>query len=107
MPEVTFLGPDGTATTVRATEGDSVMRTALDHDVPGIVGECGGACACATCHVYVRPGPDHLLPPVSELEDDMLEGTSSPRRDTSRLSCQLKLTAALDGLTVEVPEDQA
>ena len=106
MPEVRYVTAAGAEHRVTGAAGDSVMRTALDHDVPGIVGECGGACSCATCHVYVDERAVPLLPPVGELEDEMLEGTAAERRPTSRLSCQLRLTAELDGLTVEIPAEQ-
>jgi 2Fe-2S ferredoxin len=80
------------------------MRAAERHGIPEIIAECGGAAACATCHVYVAPRPD--LPKMSAMEDDMLEVTAEPRRPDSRLSCQIIMTADLDGLEVGLPETQ-
>ncbi|GCE42137.1 2Fe-2S iron-sulfur cluster binding domain-containing protein [Rhodococcus sp. USK10] len=106
MPKVTYKLPDGSAVTVDAEVGDSVMSAALQNGVDGIIGECGGACACATCHVFVDAA---FLPEISELEeleDDMLEGVAVDRRPTSRLSCQISLVDVLDGLVVEIPGTQ-
>jgi 2Fe-2S ferredoxin len=80
------------------------MRAAVTNDVPEIVAECGGAAACATCHVYVDPRPG--LPPRSAIEDDMLEMTAEPRQANSRLGCQIFMTADLDGIEVHLPETQ-
>ena len=107
MPTIVYVQPDGSRREVEASAGTSVMRTAVLNDVPGIVAECGGSLMCATCHVYVEPGDLQRVPPRSEEEDEMLEVTESERRDTSRLSCQLTVEDALDGLTVHVPEAQA
>lgn len=106
MPDITFIHPDGTREGFEAPEGVSLMQAATGHGVAGIVGECGGSAMCATCHVYVDPAfADQLNPPLpNELE--MLECTASERRPTSRLSCQIRLSAALQGLTVELPERQ-
>jgi len=106
VPEVRYITADDATYTVTGVVGESVMKTAQDNDVPGIVAECGGACACATCHVHVQPGFEGVLPPVGELEDEMLEGTVAERTDDSRLSCQLKVTDQLDGLTVRIPTEQ-
>ena len=106
MPKVTFVGPDGSRRTIDAATGDSVMAKAVRNGVPGIIGECGGNLSCATCHVYVD---DTFLPvtgPAGDLEDDMLDLAVADRRTGSRLSCQITLGDGLDGLTVEVPEDQ-
>lgn len=105
MPKVIFRQPDGTQTEIAAVAGDSVMETAVDNDVPGIVAECGGACSCATCHVYVDPEWLEQLPPRELQEDGMLD-CAFERRDNSRLSCQIEVTEALDGLVVTVPEEQ-
>jgi 2Fe-2S ferredoxin len=106
VPKVTFVAIDGSRRTIDATDGDSVMATAVRNGIPGIVGECGGNCSCATCHVYVEEDFSTLVGPPNDLEDDMLDLAVSDRRATSRLSCQIKLTEALDGLTVETPQEQ-
>src|SRR5690606_29762535 len=105
MPKVTYIDHDGTVYEVEAEIGASVMETAIDNDVPGIVAECGGACSCATCHVYVDPAWGPRLPPPEPQEEGMLE-CALERREESRLSCQIRVTAELDGLVVRVPEAQ-
>ncbi|MCU1415629.1 MAG: 2Fe-2S ferredoxin [Microbacteriaceae bacterium] len=105
MPKVTYLHADGTEDVVDAQDGVSVMRTAVTKGVKGIVGECGGELMCATCHVYVLK-PVNLASERSEDEDEMLEFAASPRRDNSRLSCQIIMDEPLDGLVVETPEAQ-
>lgn len=106
MPKVTYIALDGSRRTIDATVGDSVMATAVRNGVPGIIGECGGNLSCATCHVYVDEEFAALVGPPGDLEDDMLDLGASDRRANSRLSCQIKLTDALDGLTVDVPDEQ-
>jgi 2Fe-2S ferredoxin len=106
MPSITFIHPDGRAETVEAKDGDSAMFTALSHGVDGIVAECGGSALCATCHVYVDDSWIGRLGAVGNDEDDLLEGTASPRQPTSRLSCQIKITPALDGLVLRLPDRQ-
>jgi 2Fe-2S ferredoxin len=104
LPTINFVHPDGARQSVEAAIGSSVMRAAVTNGIEGILAECGGACACATCHVYIAPVPG--LPKISTMEDDMLESTAAPRQPTSRLSCQIYVTAELDGLTVQLPETQ-
>lgn len=106
MPKVTYIGPDGTETTLDAREGDSVMETATKNGVRGIVAECGGACSCATCHVYVDDEFMDAVGGVNDLEDDMLDGAMAERKPNSRLSCQIKMTSDLDGLTVRIAPKQ-
>jgi 2Fe-2S ferredoxin len=106
MPEITYRSPDGSATVLEVAEGNSVMRGAVMNDVDGIVAECGGAGQCGTCHVYVDDVAGVELPPVHEAEDEVLYGTACPRRENSRLSCQLPVTSEVDGLVVELPETQ-
>jgi 2Fe-2S ferredoxin len=106
MPKVTYIGPDGTETTLDAREGDSVMETATKNGVRGIVAECGGACSCATCHVYVNDEYMDAVGAVNDLEDDMLDGAMAERKPNSRLSCQIKMTSDLDGLTVRIAPKQ-
>jgi len=105
MPKIKYIAADGTETVVEAKVGQSVMLTAINNNVPGIVAECGGACSCATCHVHVDPDWYDRLPPPEDMEKDMLEFALEPD-ETSRLSCQIKVTEELDGLTVHTPESQ-
>jgi 2Fe-2S ferredoxin len=96
MPSIVFTSADGDVRTVEANVGDSVMETAVRHGVPGIVGECGGSLSCATCHVFVDAGDLAALPPVAEMEDEMLYGTAVEREPRSRLSCQIKVVDGRD-----------
>jgi 2Fe-2S ferredoxin len=105
MVKITFIQHNGTEQTVDGQIGMSVMEAALKNMVPGIDADCGGACACATCHVYVDPGWIEKTGKRSTMEEDMLDFAFDVR-DTSRLSCQIKVTDALDGLRVTVPEKQ-
>lgn len=97
---------DGGTSIIDAVNGDSVMMTAVQNGIDGIVAECGGSLSCATCHVYVDEDWFARTGPASEDELEMLEGAMSPAGPTSRLSCQIELTADLDGLVVRVPEEQ-
>lgn len=106
MPHVTYISPDGTETTLEARDGDTVMEVAVKNGVKGIVAECGGACSCATCHVYVEPEFRAAVGEVNDLEDDMLDGTEAERLENSRLSCQLRMSADLDGLRVRIAPRQ-
>ncbi|WP_425052207.1 2Fe-2S iron-sulfur cluster-binding protein [Psychromarinibacter sp. S121] len=106
MVKVTYIEHDGTETTVEAAEGDSVMSAAIANGIDGIVAECGGSMMCATCHCYVDDAWTDSTGPRKEGEDDMLESAASEVKETSRLSCQIKLTADLDGLVVHLPEEQ-
>jgi 2Fe-2S ferredoxin len=106
MPHVTYISPDGTETTLEARVGDSVMETAVKNGVKGIVAECGGSCACATCHVYVDEAFIDKFEPAGDLEDDMLDGTAAERLPVSRLSCQLKMREDLDGLRINIAPEQ-
>ena len=101
MPRVRFIQADGQTSEVDALSGDSVMETAIDNDIPGIVAECGGACSCATCHVHVDPAWLPKLPEMDPMEDAML-GAANDRQPSSRLSCQIQITEELDGLTMTV-----
>ncbi|MBB2891941.1 2Fe-2S iron-sulfur cluster-binding protein [Flexivirga oryzae] len=105
MPQVTYTDHTGESRTVDATVGDSVMETAVRNGVPGIVAECGGSLSCATCHVYVDEADLASLPPMEEMEDEMLWGAADERRDNSRLSCQLKIAEGSD-LHVTTPTTQ-
>lgn len=105
MPKIVFIEPGGARRAIDAPLGVSLMEAARQHAVQGIVAQCGGACACATCHVYVAPSWLERLEPREEMEEGMLELAWEPRPN-SRLSCQIPVTAALDGLEVTVPEQQ-
>ena len=106
MPKVTYRHPDGVEKTLDVPIGWSVMEAAIQNSIDGIVAECGGGCACATCHVYVDGNGGVALPDISDMEGDMLECTAADRRTESRLSCQLKMTAEMDGLIVNIPDRQ-
>jgi len=106
MPKITYINADGTSRTIDAELGSTVMETAIKQGVPGIEAECGGACACATCHVYVDDAWMAVVGEPSPMEEDMLD-FGYDIRPNSRLSCQIKVTAALDGLIVHTPERQA
>jgi 2Fe-2S ferredoxin len=106
MPSITFIDAQGTSRTVTADIGSTVMEAAIRNGIPGIEAECGGACACATCHVYVDEAWTAATGKAQPMEDDMLDFAFEVK-PTSRLSCQIKLTAAMDGLTVRTPSKQA
>jgi 2Fe-2S ferredoxin len=105
MPKITFIDHDGTEHTVEAELGSTVMETALKNDIGGIVAECGGACTCATCLVHVDAKWFPLVGPPSAEEEDMLDFAFEVK-ETSRLSCQIKVTEELDGLIVRTPSYQ-
>jgi 2Fe-2S ferredoxin len=105
MPNITYIDHSGREYKVVGDVGQTVMETAIKHDVPGIVAECGGACSCATCHVYVDPAWRATTGEPSQMEEDMLDFAFDVRPE-SRLSCQLRITDAFDGLVVRVPEHQ-
>ena len=105
MIEVTFIDHAGTARSVNAAPGDTLMQVARSNDIPGIDADCGGVCACATCHVYVAEAFLGKLPPLTDAEDPMLDFVEE-RRTNSRLSCQLVLTQEYDGISVETPASQ-
>lgn len=104
--QITFHTHDGATHVVNAELGKSVMEIARENNLNGIVAECGGSCACATCHVYVDADWVERLRPKDDMEGDMLDFAWEPR-ETSRLSCQIVLIEELDGLSVQIPEQQA
>jgi 2Fe-2S ferredoxin len=106
MPKITFIDVHGTSRTVEAETGSTVMENAVRNAVPGIEAECGGACACATCHVYVDEAWRTAVGEPASMEEDMLDFAFDVRPN-SRLSCQIKVRAELDGLVVRTPERQA
>ena len=106
MPQITYVEANGQSTTLDLPEGWSLMQGATANGIGGILGECGGSCACATCHCYVDEARLADLPAPSQGELDMLDNVAAERRPTSRLACQLKATAALQGLVLHLPETQ-
>ncbi len=106
MPKLTIVAHDGTRFDLDAADGSTVMENAIRNSVPGIEAECGGACACATCHVYVDDAWTAKAGSPQVMEEDMLD-FAYDTRPMSRLSCQIKMSAELDGLVVHVPERQA
>ncbi|MDP9010192.1 MAG: 2Fe-2S iron-sulfur cluster-binding protein [Pseudomonadota bacterium] len=105
MVKVTFISFAGVASTVDVPVGTTLMRAATDNGVPGIDGDCGGNCACATCHVYVVPEWWDRVGARNRTEEGMLNAVDD-LRGNSRLACQITLTDALDGLVVSLPEAQ-
>ena len=103
MAKITYIDAGGTARTIEAETGSTVMEAAIKNAIPGIEAECGGACACATCHVFVTPDWASKTGAVGEFEGAMLDVAEAERQPTSRLSCQIKMSPALDGLTLIVP----
>ena len=106
MAKITYIAHDGTQFAVEAENGSTVMENAIKNSVPGIEAECGGACACATCHLYVDPAWTGKTGKPEAMEEDMLDFAYEVESN-SRLSCQIKVTDELDGLIVRVPERQA
>jgi len=105
MAEIKFIDHDGETTTVKAEIGYTVMEAALTNGVAGIIGECGGGCTCATCHVYVDDAWKDKIPPASSEEEGQLDAAFDVRPN-SRLSCQIRMTEELDGLVVKLPSYQ-
>ncbi|PWC52476.1 2Fe-2S iron-sulfur cluster-binding protein [Azospirillum sp. TSO22-1] len=107
MAKITFIEHSGERLVVNIPVGWTVMQGAVQNGVEGIEAECGGSCACATCHCYVDEAFVDALPAPSETEEAMLECTAAERLPNSRLSCQLKVSEALDGLVLRLPEAQS
>jgi len=105
MPKLHFIEPGGVERIVDAAVGQSVMEAATGERVPGIIGECGGACSCATCHVYVDQPWFDQLGPLDEMELLMLEGAVEPAAQ-SRLCCQIEVADDLDGMVLHIPAGQ-
>tara|TARA_B100000902_G_C27139185_1_gene827697 strand:+ start:148 stop:471 length:324 start_codon:yes stop_codon:yes gene_type:complete len=106
MPKITYVEHDGTEHVVDVATGLTVMEGARDNNIPGIEADCGGACACSTCHVYIDPKWVAILPSKDDMEEDMLDFAWEPDSERSRLTCQIKVTDELDGLIVHMPEKQ-
>lgn len=105
MPKITFIAASGSAKQVEGAQGQSVMQVALDHLIPGILGDCGGNCSCATCHAYIDLAWVDRVPAAEDAEKSMLE-CALDTRPNSRLTCQIVVTDQLDGLVVHVPVRQ-
>jgi 2Fe-2S ferredoxin len=102
MPIIRFIQPDGSEAVASANVGESVMQSAVNHQVPGILGDCGGSCSCATCHAYVDEAWVGHMPAAAPYEIDMLTCAIDVRKN-SRLTCQINVTPELDGLVVRLP----
>ncbi|HEX3431577.1 MAG TPA: 2Fe-2S iron-sulfur cluster-binding protein [Rhizomicrobium sp.] len=105
MPKITYIEHNGKEHVVEVPSGWSVMEGAVKNLIPGIDADCGGACACATCHVHVEPQWAEKLPPKQDMEETMLD-FAQELQPNSRLSCQLKVSPELDGLVVRMPRSQ-
>ena len=105
MPTIIFIERDGEKKSVEVEPGYTVMEAAINNGVDGIVAECGGACACATCHSYIVESWLDKLPPMDDMEDSMLDAAYE-REDNSRLTCQIEVTEELDGLIVRVADNE-
>jgi len=105
MPIINFIEANGTEYNVDIAEGVSLMQGALDNMVEGIIAECGGCCVCCPCHCMIDPAWSEAVGSAEADEAEMLDMVES-REDTSRLSCQVKVTAAMDGMVVRLPESQ-
>ena len=106
MAKIIYIEHNGKKHEVEVANGLTVMEGARDNNIPGIEADCGGACACSTCHVYVDTAWVDKLPTKDAMEEDMLDFAWEPDVEKSRLTCQLKITDAIDGLVVQMPEKQ-
>src|ERR1700722_17130292 len=106
MANVNYVSPSGISRKIDVPSGMSVMQAALNHKVDGILGECGGNCMCATCHVYVEPPFLDQIPAAKENEKFMLSIAAEGPGSNSRLSCQIKMTDDLDGIVIRLPKRQ-
>jgi 2Fe-2S ferredoxin len=106
MTKITFIDRKNNAKCISVDDGDTVMRAAVSHGIKGIVAECGGSAICATCHVYVDESWISKIGFVGDDENALLDMTAAVRRPNSRLCCQIRITSALDGLTLRLPDKQ-
>ncbi|CAI8186294.1 Ferredoxin-6 [marine metagenome] len=106
MAKITYVEHSGTEHVVEVASGLTVMEGARDNNIPGIEADCGGACACSTCHVYVDTAWTDKVPAMDGMEEDMLDFAFEPKPGQSRLTCQLRVSDDLDGLIVRMPERQ-
>ncbi len=105
MPTVKFIQPDGVEKIVEVAEGTSLMTAALENGVEGILGDCGGACSCATCHCYIDDEYFAQIPPAADVEQSMIEFAVEPQAN-SRLGCQVQVTEDVSGIVVRLPQSQ-
>ncbi len=105
MPKIIYVTNDGTRHEVEVENGYSIMEGAINNDIDGIVAECGGACACATCHAYVDPAWVDKIPAMDDMEDSMLDAAYE-RKDNSRLTCQIEVNDSLDGMLIHVGDNE-
>jgi 2Fe-2S ferredoxin len=106
MHKLSYISHDGIQSDIQVKTDCTVMQSALERGIAGINGDCGGACQCCTCHVYVDEAWLAKLPPMDEMEDAMLDSTAQPRQPNSRLACMLPMGPDLDGLLVRLPVSQ-
>lgn len=106
MPKIFYTDNSGKESEIELPLGATLMEGAIQNDIKGIVAECGGSCMCATCHVYIDENFLDVLPEMEEEENEMLEGATAERKTNSRLGCQVRVSAYMDGLKVIVPEKQ-
>ena len=106
MPQITYIQPNGETRSIAVNPGATVMLTAVANGVEGIVAECGGSAMCATCHVYLDESSHSFVPPVSEVEHEMLESATAERRENSRLACQIEMPQGVDEIIVHIPTHQ-
>lgn len=106
MAKITYIEYNGTEHVVDVKSGLTVMEGARDNNIPGIEADCGGACACSTCHAYIDPAWVSKIPAIESMEEDMLDFAYETDPTRSRLTCQIKVTDDLDGLVVNLPEKQ-
>ena len=106
MPKVIYQEHDGNKIETNVRVGESLMQGAVNEGLDSIVAECGGNCVCATCHCYIQEEFVDKLNAMDEYEDDMLDSVACERKPNSRLSCQITMSDALDGITVHIPESQ-
>jgi len=105
MPKVIYITPDEARHEVEVENGYSIMEGAINNNIDGIVAECGGACACATCHSYVDPAWTDKIPAMDDMEDSMLDAAFE-RKDNSRLTCQIEVNDSLDGMIIHVGDNE-
>jgi 2Fe-2S ferredoxin len=105
MPKITFVDTAGNSQAIDAKSGHTLMEIAIDNNIAGIVAECGGACACATCHAYIDDSALGRLPAMDDMEDAMLD-SAMDRRANSRLTCQIEVDDELDGMVVTVADNE-
>ncbi len=105
MPKVIYITPDETKHEVDVENGYSIMEGAINNNIEGIVAECGGACACATCHSYVDTAWTDKIPAMDDMEDSMLDAAFE-RKENSRLTCQIEMSDGLDGIVIHVADNE-